>query len=239
MGQAWVACVAVVGLAGASLTGCSRHERVRSEPIRESVSLDAGAAESARVQVELGAGELRILPGSAKLLEADFRFGSPEMKPEVKYDVAAGRGYLTLRQPSVLNAGIHGANESVWELRLNNRLPTELRIKVGAGKGTLKLAGLALTRLDIEMGAGQVDLDLNGKWEKDLDAQLNGGVGELVVQLPRDIGVRVKATGGIGDIKTEGLRRSSDYWVNDEYGKSGIDLRLDVRGGIGTIRLIG
>lgn len=237
MDKAWLACAAFVCLAGACLTGCSRHERARGEPIRESVSLDAGAAQSARVQVDLGAGELRILPGSAKLLEGDFRFDSPAMRPEVKYDVAAGRGYLTLRQPSVLNAG--GPNQSIWELRLNDRLPTELRIKVGAGKGTLKLAGLALTRLDVEMGAGEVDLDLNGKWEKDLDAQVNGGVGELVVHLPRDIGVRVKATGGLGEIKAEGLRRSSDYWVNDEYGKSSIDLRLDVRGGIGAIRLIG
>lgn len=234
-----MASAAVVLAVGAGLTGCGRHERVRTDPVRESVSLDAGAAQSARVQVDLGAGELRILPGSGKLLQGDFRFDDPALKPEVKYNVAAGRGYLTLRQPSILNAGLRGVNESVWELRLNDKLPTELRIKVGAGKGTLKLAGLALTRLDVEMGAGEVDLDLDGKWEKDLDAQVNGGVGELVVRLPRDIGVRVKATGGLGEIKAEGLRRSNGHWVNNEYGKSNVDLRLDVRGGIGAIRLIG
>ena len=239
MSQAWLACAALAGLSGAFLTGCSHHQAVQGEPIRESRSVEPGGAESARVEVDLGAGELRVLPGTTKLLDGDFRYDSPAMKPEMSYSVAAGRGYLVLRQPSLLKAGLHGANESVWELRLNDRLPTELRIKVGAGKGTLKLAGLALTRLDVEMGAGQMDLDLNGKWEKDLDAQLNGGVGELVVHLPRDIGVRVKATGGLGEIKAEGLRRSSDHWVNDEYGKSTVDLRLDVRGGIGTIRLIG
>ncbi len=219
-----------------ALSACGVHRP--SEPISESRTVDAGGAESARVEVELGAGELRIEPGSEHLLAGEFRV-DPALKPEIKYDVAAQRGYLSVRQPSIANSSFGGFSESRWELRLSDRLPTELNVKLGAGKGVLKLAGLALRRLRVEVGVGEVELDLNGRWEQDLEGEVHGGVGEARVHLPRDVGVRVRATGGIGDIKAENLRRQGNYWVNDQYGRSPIDVRLDVQGGIGSIRLIG
>jgi predicted membrane protein len=124
-------------------------------------------------------------------------------------------------------------------LKLNDKLASELKIRVGAGKAMLRLGGLPLTRLNVDFGAGEMELDLKGAWTKDLDATVQGGVGEARVILPKDVGVRVKAQGGIGEIKAEGLRREGGYYVNDQYGKSPIDIRLEITGGVGTIRLIG
>ncbi len=228
----------VLPLAGLfSLAGCGHVEK--SEPVRETRAVEAGAAETARVDLDIGAGELRLEPGAAKLLDADFSYDPPSMKPDVAYSVAARRGYLTIRQPSIMRIPMRNIHESRWNLKLNEKIPTELRVKVGAGKSVLKLGGLMLTRLNVEIGVGEMELDLNGPWTKDLDAEVHGGVGEATVRLPRDVGVRVKAQGGIGEIRTEGLRRSNDYWVNEQYGTSPVDLRLDITGGIGTIRLIG
>jgi hypothetical protein len=227
---------AMAGLA--LLVGCG-GEMEKSDPQHETREVEAGGAESARIEVDMGAGELDIAPGAAKLTEAHFRYDPPSMKPELSYSVGAGRGYLTVRQPSMIRQGLRNVRESRWELKLNEKIPAELKVKLGAGKAMLRLGGVPLTRLTVDFGAGEMELDLKGAWTKDLDASVEGGVGEARVLLPKDVGVRVKAQGGIGEIKAEGLRREGPYFVNDQYGKSPIDIRLEITGGVGTIRLIG
>lgn len=205
--------------------------------LSDSRTVPLGGAESARVQVELGAGELKLEGGSAELMDASFRYIGTAAKPEIKYDLTGSRGYLTLRQPPFEGVGLRGRD--IWDLKLNGRVPVDLFVNVGAGQGTFKLGNTTVRRLDIQVGAGELDIDLSGKWEQDLSARITGGVGEATVRLPRDAGVRVRARGGMGGIHVEGLRPHEDYYVNDAYGNAGPKLRLEITGGIGQINLIG
>jgi hypothetical protein len=205
--------------------------------LSDSRTVPLGGAESASVQVELGAGELKLEGGSPQLLDARFRYVGNAAKPEVRYDLTGSRGYLVLRQPPLQGIGFH--DRDFWDLRLNGRVPLDIYVNVGAGQGTFKLGNTAVRRLDIQVGAGELNLDLNGKWEQDLSARITGGVGQATVRLPRDAGVRVRARGGMGGIHVEGLRRHQDYFVNDAYGTAVPKLRLEITGGIGEIKLIG
>lgn len=204
----------------------------------ENRTVEVAGAQSARVQLEMGAGELRLEGGSTRLLDADFRYRTPHGKPEVKYDVTGLRGYLTVRQPRGDSIGSN-AGDNIWDLRLNDKVPIDLRMNLGAGQGVLRLAGMSVRRLEISMGAGELKLDLNGPWDTDLDAHIQGGVGQATVRLPRQVGVRVKASGGIGGISAQGLRMHEGYYVNDAYDKPGVRLRIDISGGVGQINLIG
>jgi hypothetical protein len=230
-GKQWV----FLAGAGLLLAGCNAHFETGPD-ITENRTVEVGGAESARVQIEMGAGELRLDGGGEKLLDADFRYRVQALRPVVKYDVTGRRGYLTVRQPQISGFGPHG--KDAWDLRVNDRLPLDLLVHMGAGHGVLKLAGMALRRLEVEMGAGELNLDLTGFWDNDLDARISGGVGQATVRLPRDVGVRVKATGGIGEIKVQGLRQHDGYYVNDAYEKQGVRMRIDISGGIGQINLI-
>jgi hypothetical protein len=49
-----------------------------------------------------------------------------------------------------------------WDLRLNDDVPMELHVDVGAGRADLKLGSLSLTRLDVAGGAGALTVDLTG-----------------------------------------------------------------------------
>jgi hypothetical protein len=233
MDRTWLALVAGAALVAA---GCAPYEE--PQEAEESRSVDLRGAESARIQVELGAGELWLEGGSPRLLDAEFHYPARAWRPEIKYDVSAGRGYLTLRQPSV-HSFTTGNQNNRWDLHLNDKIPIDLRVNVGAGKGTLKLSGTALRRLEVELGAGELQLDLTGAWENDVDARVRGGVGEATVRLPRDASVRVEASGGLGGINVQGLHKEDGFWVNDAYGKSDVHLRLNISGGIGQINLIG
>jgi hypothetical protein len=212
----------------------SRQRGSRRE-VHETQTVERGAAESVRADIEMGAGELKISGGANKLLEATFDYTEAEGKPTVAYDVAGKDGHLTIQQPS---SGIHfGRTHNTWDLRLNNDVPTELKIEMGAGQGDLRLRGLTLTKLDLQMGAGQVTLDLTGDWKRDLEAKIEGGVGTATIRLPRNVGVRVRAQGGIGSIHARGMQREGEFYVNEAYGKSKVTLNVDVQGGIGQINL--
>jgi len=222
----------VVLLLGAALS----RKDTRSAAIHEAQSVERGTAESVRVDLKMGAGGLKVSGGASKLLEADFHYDRPDLKPRISYSVAGSQGRLTVEQES--STGIHfGRTENDWNLRLNNDAPMEMNVKLGAGQSDLRLSGLSLTRLDVDMGAGQIDLDLTGDWKQDLDVDIEGGVGSASVRVPREVGVRVEASGGIGSINISGLQREGGYYVNEEYGKSPVTLKVRIKGGIGEINV--
>jgi hypothetical protein len=181
------------------------------------------------------AGELKVGGGATNLLEAEFDYNVPEWKPEVKYEVSGSLGNLKVEQPG--SGSSTGNTRNEWDLHLSNKTPMEMTVNMGAGRAMLILSGLELSRLELNMGAGETTVDLTGEWTKDLSAQIHGGVGRATIQLPKSVGVHVIAQGGLGAINASDFQRQGDAYVNDQYGKSPVTLRIEVEGGVGEINL--
>jgi hypothetical protein len=220
-------------LAGASvaLSGCVVNHAGPSQ--HDYVSFDRDKAELVRVDLKMGAGTLRVGSGTEKLARADFEFNVPEWKPVVSY---AG-GTLRISQPSNSVKTI-GDTKYDWDLRLNRDVPVEMDVNFGAGEAHLDLGSLALRRVNVEMGVGHIDMDLRGQPKHDYSVSIHGGVGEATVRLPQDVGIYAEAKGGIGEISAPGLHNDGSTYYNDAYKKSPVTVRLDVQGGVGSIKLI-
>jgi len=203
----------------------------------ESKSVDLKNADSARAQLKMGAGELNVTGGADQLMEADFSYNVADWKPKVSYDVSGGTGELVVKQGSAEGANLGGDARNQWDISLNDEVPTDLVVQMGAGESDLDLDSLALTGLDLQMGAGKTTVDLTGDYTQDFDASMQGGVGEATVLLPSEVGVKAKAEGGLGKINAKGLKRMDDSYVNDAYGESDVNLSVDVQGGVGQINL--
>jgi hypothetical protein len=241
-------------------SGCiGQGRRLRIGPLQtESRSVERGGAESVRVEIDMGAGELAVTGGAAGLLEADFAYNVADFKPEVDYD----DGLLFVRQPEVEGrASIWDVDDYryEWELRFNDDVPIEMNVNLGAGRTDLDLGSLTLTRLGVDAGAGEVSLDLSGAssltelnvdmgagklaldlagdWQADLVGKIEGGLGEATLRLPRGVGVRVEVEGGLGAVNTSGLTKDGSAYVNDAYGQSDVTLRIDIEAGVGAIDL--
>ncbi len=220
--------------------GCiSVHRDPAGEPRVDNVSIERGKAEMVRLEVKITAGELRISGGAEKLLEAEFRYNVPLMKPQVRYDSTGFRGHLLVEQAASREIHVGGDVENRWNLRVNDDTPLDVLMRMGAGEGRLNLGSLDLRRVEIHMGVGEVEVDLRGHPKRDYDVEIRGGVGEATVRLPSDVGVIAEAKGGIGEISVNNLRKEGNRYVNDAYGKTKPTIRLDVRGGVGQINLIG
>jgi len=200
----------------------------------ESQSVELGDVESARVEIDLGAGELNVAGGADELMEADFTYNVAALMPEVEF---RGRN-LTIRQPDLdITSFADLPNYRYeWDLRFNNDVPLDMNIKLGTGKMDLKLAGLSLTALEVDLGASRSTLDLTGDWQSDFDANIKGGVSSLTVHLPSSIGVRVEIS-GISRINANDLTKEGSVYVNDAYGKSDVTLDIFIEAGLGEINL--
>jgi N-terminal domain of toast_rack, DUF2154 len=232
-----VAAVAVALFAGACGTQPGGTQQQVGKMQRESQAVDLKNAQSARAQLKMGAGELYLTGGADQLMEGEFSYNVSEWKPKVSYDVSDKKGELVVKQGSAEGAGLSGDARNEWNISLNDEVPTDLVVQMGAGESDLDLDSLTLTGVDLQMGAGKTTVDLTGDYAQSFDASIQGGVGEATVLLPSDVGVKAKAEGGLGKINAEGLKRVGNSYVNDAYGESDTNLSVDVKGGVGEITL--
>jgi hypothetical protein len=197
----------------------------------------AGGAQRVEVDLEMGAGQLRLASATQDaLLDATFRYNRPRLRPEVDYNVSGSTGHLRVgRRHSTGFSFGHVHNE--WDLRLGRSLPVDLRVNLGAGESKLDLRGLEISGVDINMGVGEMRLDLQGPHAKSFDVRIDGGVGSGTIYLPAEVGVRARVHGGIGSVDVRGLTKQGGIYTNDAYGKSPVTIDLDINAGIGSLNL--
>jgi hypothetical protein len=203
---------------------------------RQSQSVDVDEARSVRADLRMGAGEFNLTGGADRLMEADFSYNVADWKPEVNYEVSGDTGELSVTQDIIAGVPV-GEARNEWDIRLNDEVPTDLNVQMGAGESDLDLDSLTLTGVTLHMGSGKTTMDLTSDYARSLDASIEGGVGKATVLLPSEVGARVSAEGGLGKINAEGLRREGDSYVNDAYGDSEVTLDVHIQGGVGQITL--
>jgi len=218
------------------LSGCQHISVATSETRHETKSIELDKTETARVEIDMGAGELDVKSGTPKLLEADFAYNVPDWKPVVDYRASASRGDVTISQRK--NSSSFGNTVNTWKLKLNDQLPLEVTANLGAGEANLELGQMNLRSVEVNVGVGEMKMDLRGDPKRDYTVQIHGGVGEATVYLPRDAAISATAAGGIGEIKATGLEKRDGVWINPERINAPVTVRLDVKGGVGEIHLI-
>jgi hypothetical protein len=229
--------LAVVGTA-ALLSGCGFNSVTTGETKTETVSFDLDDSKSVRVELSMGSGELRVASGTSRLMEGKFSYNVADWKPVVDYRAGGtSTGELKLSQPNSSGSSF-GNSVNNWDVKLNDELALDVTANLGAGEANLDLGKMNLNRVEMSNGAGKVDMDLRGEPKRDYTVQIRGGVGETVVHLPKDVGIAASATKGLGDISIEGLEQRDGVWVNPDRIGAPVTVRLDVKGGVGQIRLI-
>jgi hypothetical protein len=197
-----------------AITGCGKRLNI-GELQTKSQTVELGDADAVTVAIQMGAGELDVSGGASELLQVK--------------DSGVEGGIASLLDLDEFH------NE--WDLKLNEDVPMQMAIDLGAGRSNLVLGALHLTSLNINGGAGEVTIDLTGDWQDDLDAQIAGGLGNLNLRLPSGAGARIAVETGVGSVEASGLARDGDTYTNEVYGTSDVTLSIDIEGGVGQINL--
>lgn len=248
--------IAALAAAVATTSGCFRRVRIedvtKSRTITERIA--AGEASATATHIAFGAGELKVSGSdiASDAVEGDFTFAPNTLRPELTSEVtSSGALYARIDQPDVLNvppASIGGPVNMTqrWDVKLSNKLATDLWLNMGAGDANIDLTNVDLTALHIGLGAGATKLDLSGPRTRALSATIQAGVGEIVVRLPKGLPVRVTGSqDGLGDYKyDDGFHRSggdivNDAWETAQHGTTDYkgQIELNIQQGIGEVRL--
>ena len=214
------------------LSGCADNVRLRPME-HETKTLDLDKSEMTRAELKMGAGELRVGGGAAKLMEGNFDFNDPGSRPQVEYHSTGVRSDIEIHPSGVTQHG-----ETKWDVRFNDSVGMDLVVKMGAGEAHLNLGSLNLRSVAFDLGAGQVDADFRGQPKRSYDVRINGGVGQATIHLPKSVGISATAVGGIGEVNVSGLEKRNGRWINPGHENDPVTIRLDVKGGIGQIDLV-
>jgi hypothetical protein len=204
--------------------------------VRETAAFELDQSETVRVELVMSAGELVVTGGCERLAEAEFAYNVASWKPRVDYHSTGSRGDLRIREPE--NKGVAGEFEYDWNIRLNDSVAIDLVAKLGAGSARLTLGSLNLRNVEVDLGAGELELDLRGMPRQSYDVRVQGGVGQATIRLPRSAAVEATASGGFGEIDASGLVQRGGRWINPGAEHAPVTIHLDVRGGVGEIRLM-
>lgn len=218
------------------MAGCNAPPQSSvGEDRRESVVIEKARAQGAEritAEIHFAAGELQVSGGAAELMEADFTYNSPALKPQVRFEESGFRRRLAISHGNPPPALGNVRNQ--WEIRLGGGVPLDLLIRCGAGESRLDFREVPLRNLEMNLGVGEVKADLRLKLDHDVVAKINGGIGRAEVLVPAE-GVEATAQGGIGNIQVVGLEKDNGRWRSAKTGKTSGRLKLEVKGGIGEI----
>ena len=201
--------------------------------VHEHHGVERAAATNARVDIDMSAGDLNVKSGAMMLLEGDFDFNAPALKPSIAYTVNGGAGALKVSQGSA-----SGNYENNWRLSLDETTPIDLEVTLGAGDAQLVLGRLNLRSVAVRLGAGDLDLDLRGMPAKSYSVRVQAGAGDTTIHVPASVGISARTSGLIGDSNVSGLEKRDGRWINPGAAGSAVTVDLDVQHAIGDLRIV-
>ena len=147
LGLAVLACSANISLPAVATAG---------PEVTEDVNIPAPADGPAALTISFGAGELKLSPGAAHLVDGTATYNYASLKPQVVTDAST----VEIRQGDqpTLPGSLNIKNE--WDLKLGAQ-PMALTVNAGAYTGDFELGGLSLTSLTVKDGAATVNVSFS------------------------------------------------------------------------------
>lgn len=176
-----------------------------------------------RVEVQYGAGQLEVGPGSGSTLyRANLRYDSEVFQPRIAYQ----SGLLRL---GLDDMKVRGRNLKSGHLRLDlsQTVPLELKLEFGAARADLDLGGLRVRQARIATGASETQLTVsspNSETCRLLELEV-GAAQFRATQLANLNAERLTLAGGVGEVTL------------DFTGEWQSDLMADIKMGLGSLTL--
>lgn len=194
-----------------------------------------GPVTEADIRISTSTGRLTVgtLADAGVLVAGSVRLaGNETIKEESSEE--GGKAVYRLSSEGVGVVGVAG-NESVWDLRINGEVLSNLDINTGAGEAELNLERARLTTLKVNLGIGATTITLPRSGQ--FTGEISGGIGKLVIRVPASLAVRLQVDTGIGQVQVgSGFSTSGEnVYLSEAAGKNGEAVSLKVSSGIGQV----
>jgi hypothetical protein len=217
----------VAALMGAAACG---HDAEARQPARMrgmTSARQASGETKLAVQVQYGAGHLRVSPaGGGLLYRLDLRYDERQFRPVADYDREAGR----------LKLGVEGRDGHGGSMNTDD------------AHATVELSPAVPMDLSLQFGAGEADVDLGGMSLRDVSVETGASRTTIAFGRPNRIAAgRVRVQAGAAELRVSGLgnARAERFEFEGGVGQTTLDFGGDwkqnatasVRMGVGAVRL--
>ena len=192
----------------------------------------------AHIEINFGAGRLKLEGGSFFLFEGDFNTPS-WLRPKMRYRTIDKEGFLELSEEGKRNEFPFGpwGKTHYWNLRLNNEIPLTLKINTGASSNYLDLSSLKVTYFELDTGASNNEIKFG--YLSSTRANIYAGACQIKLLIPRSIGIRIKADTALtsNNLNELGFTREGDVYTSDNYLTTEKHLDLGLETGASSFRV--
>ena len=238
-------------LVGMGLRMLQRSTRRGSSIEAEALRLPLDGAQSARISMHHGAGELRVddQAGPDELLSGSFGGGI-----EQRVSRSGSEALVDLRVPSGNIPGMlpFAGDTLNWTVGLNPNVPLTIIMEVGASRNLLNLRNLQVRELHLQTGASSTEIDLPAHAGQ-TRATIRCGAASVELRVPPSVAARIHAGGGLASIHVDPLRFLRDASVagsgsggatvgggdfrSPDYDTAENRIDLDIETGIGSVSI--
>jgi hypothetical protein len=222
-----------------------RHPTARGAITRTRVEKPLSGATSAEIEIHMGVGALYLssLPDSSDLINGTVDTAVGEWLTQ-DFNITANKARLVLDTENrdffahfnFFGLGAQPARK--WDLSLNESIPVSLDIRTGVGEARIDLERVLATDVKVSTGVGKTDLTLPATGHSRVT--LSGGIGETIIHVPRGVAARIRTTTGIGSVQVYGnYTRVNNEYISPDFNTAENRVDLEVKGGIGSIRIQG
>ena len=177
----------------------------------EDFTVEIGNAESARVELTLGATHLELRSGADPDVIATGSLSSCR-DGALRLDVDDRAGVRTVRLSTNRGAwdwfscgGFGDTSADLWSLALNPELPMVLQIDIGASESDIDLTDLNISRLEINTGASDTHVRLPRAAGR-TSATFNIGAANLEIEIPVGVAARIDVEAGLASLSIDQSR---------------------------------
>lgn len=201
----------------------------------EEVIMGLKGVEEARLVFNYGAGRLTIDGRAApdELLHGRFNTGLEFDRKE-----EGERVTLHLRPPG---GGAYapwnwGHQNRDWDIHLNNAIPLELEVEMGAAEANLDLSEMQVRRFRLKTGASEsrVTLPTQATYTR---ATVDCGMASVTLHIPQGVAAQIEAEAGMAEVKVDRRRfpRAGKVYRSADYDTAANRLDLTIHVGMGSV----
>lgn len=205
---------------------------MRGKVETQSANIGLQGAQTARVRINHGAGEMRLHSGASgsDLLRGTFAGG-------LEYKADNDNGRLNVKMNPANDFAVFppfGLNEPLdWDVSFNPAIPISLDINMGANRSVLELRDLNVTEIKLKSGASDTVITLPAHGRLKLDCEI--GAASLTVIVPEGVAIKARASLGAGDFHVDRTRFPSDE--SPDYASAPNAAEIYVKGGAASVKI--
>lgn len=198
------------------------------ETIKEKIEIENNQEiESAILNINIGAGELKLNGETSKLLKGTFTSDFAMLEKNISLEENIKNISLSTKEKEDVSLG---QRKNILDLNINPDINSQIFINSGASNLDLNLKNLLVSYLKINSGASKIDIVL----PKNLDGskiEVEAGASSINILVPQNLGVKILVESGvllktIKDFEEINNSEYTSFNYNDSNEK--IDIYLDL-----------